>query len=190
MEIDAAAQQFAEAFKILGKVPLLEGVRDRAKRHPANLQKMTVKDLYEGLLPAKRQDGATEICLKDLRLRLRKFSISFYCNIGDITAGQINEFLRSLAVKGRSRNNYRRAIGTLLRYAEIQNAIPHDHIRIRDIDRAIETPRRRQTFTPQEIVQLLKAAQLNANDLGSGINRRYANAQGLLPLLLLGGSPE
>jgi integrase len=120
-------------------------------------------------------------------MRLGKFSEAFHCNISEITADQINEFLRNLKSKGRSRNNYRRVIGTLIRFAEIKAAVPRGQIQLRDIDRVSETSCRRQVFTPDEMVKLLKAAQCNPENLKPGFNKRYARDQGLLPLLILGG---
>lgn len=186
VEIDTATREYAEARRLLGKVPLLEAVRDYLKRHPANLKKQTVQEIYTALLNAKRKDGVSEIYLKDLSVRLSKFSETFHCNISDITSDQITEFLRSLDVKGRSRNNYRRSIGTLIKFAESKGAIAKGSIALGDIARAKEEFFHVETFTPEEMGKLLKAAQFNTGNLKPGYNLRYAKEQGVLPLLLLG----
>lgn len=187
VEIDTAAREYAEARKILGKIPLLDAVRDFQRRHPASLKKLTVQELYAGLLDAKRKDGLSDVYLKDLSFRLSKFSEAFHCYVSDITADQISTFLRESGASGRNRNNNRRAIGTLIRFAEKKGALPAGEIKMGDVDRVQAPPLRRECFTPEEMVKLLKAAQPNLENLKPGFNRRYATEQGLLPLLLLGG---
>jgi integrase len=187
IELDVAAREYAEAKEILGKLSLVDASREYMKRHPTALKQMTVPDLLAELLKDKRADGASEVYLKDLELRLGKFADAFQLNVSALNAELINEFLRNLKSGGRSRNNYRRAIGTLLKYGETKKAAPRDFIDLNEIARAKEAEFEIEIFSSDEMVKLLKAAQVNPEALKPGFNRRYAAGQGLLPLLLLGG---
>lgn len=186
LEIDAAAREYAEARKLLGATPLLDAVRGYLKRHPSNLKRMTVAEATEGLIAAKRKDGLSAEYLKDLSVRLGVFEESFRCEISAITPAQVNEFLRALEVGGRSRNNYRRAVGTLIRFAEKSGALVKDSLPLDEIDLAREDQFDVEIWTPEEMAKLLSAAQLNPENLKPGYNRRYAAQQGILPLLVLG----
>jgi integrase len=193
VEMDTAAKEYVDAKKILGSLSLIEAAKEYAKRHPATMKKTLVSEAYRNLVKDKRADGASEVYLKDLEIRLGKFSESFGGYVSDLDAEKINEFLRSLhsdeknKIGARSRNNYRRAIGTLIHYAEAKNALPRDSIRLKDIIRVNEAQSDVEIFTPDEMIKLLSAAQLNPENLKPGFNRRYASGPGLLPRLLLGG---
>jgi integrase len=186
IEIDAAAREYAEARRMLGQTSLLDAVRDYAKRHPANLKPMTVTALVDELIAAKRKDGLSAEYLKDLSVRLGVFREAFQSDVSAITVAQINEFLRSLDVGGRSRNNYRRAIGTLIKFAEKYGALLKGSLPLEEIDLAREEQFDVEIWTPAEMAKLLTAAQLSPVNLKPGFNRRYAANQGILPLLVLG----
>jgi integrase len=190
--LDIVAREYADAVKLLRGHSLLDAVKDFSKRHPADLQQKTVQEVLKELIEAKTADGASGVYLKDLNFRLGKFSDAFHCNVTDLTTDEINQFLRNLqagenGVGNRSRNNYRRAIGTFIRFAETTKAIVRDEIILREIIRPKNEQFEIDIFTPDEMVKLLVAAQLNPEALKPGYNRRYAQGQGLLPLLVLGG---
>ncbi|MCI0536846.1 MAG: hypothetical protein L0Z50_16635 [Verrucomicrobiales bacterium] len=172
--------------KILGGDKILEAAKFYAKRHPQDLPSKTVTDVYNELLDAKAKDGASDVYLRDLRYRLARFSAAFRCSFANVTAREINDFLRSLEVTGRSRNNYRTSILTLFSFAESSGYLPKDHVDINDVSRAKEANSAIEIFTPDEMVKLLAAAQLNPDDLQPGWNIRYATTQRLLPFLALG----
>ena len=188
LPLDIATAQFAEAHKRLAGRSLLEAVDFFVKRHRTKVSDKTVADVVEELKAAKKNDGAAKVYLNDLDTRLGRFATSFRCQLGSLGAVEINAFLRGLEkCGGRSRNNYRAAIATLFKFAEGQTYLPKDHIDFDDVAKAKEREFDIEIFTPQEMVKLLLAAQVNAGDLPNGYNRRYAEGQGLLPLLVLGG---
>ena len=187
LALDIAAAQFAEAHRRIAGRSLLEAVDFFVKRNPARLPSKTVEEAVKEIKAAKTADGASEIYLKDLDFRLGKLAESFHCQLATISAVEINAFLRALKCGGRSRNNYRAAIATLFNFAERQKYLPKGHVDFDDVDKAKEGVFEIEIFNTAEMVKLLKAAQFKPDDLPNGFNRRYAEGQGLLPLLVLGG---
>src|SRR4030095_13692603 len=86
----------------------------------------TAAELINELLEVKEADGASERYLSDLRSRLTQFSNSFDGKpVADITAQQIDEWLRSLSDKetGKrlspvTRNNFRRVLIVAFNFAK------------------------------------------------------------------------
>lgn len=185
--LELVAAQFAEAHSRLAGRSLIGAVDYFMKRNPVTLPRRTVKEVYEELWKAKEADGVSAIYVKDIKFRLRKFSDNFGGQIADVSAAQINEWLRALKCGPRGRNNYRLAIGTLFKFAASLDYIPKDHVDMERVARARETQTEIEIFSSEEMMKLLIAAQLDPATLKVGFNLRYATSPGLMPLLLLGG---
>ena len=185
--LELAAAEFAEAKARLGKRSLAEAVNFFLRHCPASMPSKTVTEVVNELVAAKEADGASEIYLKDLNFRLGKLKERFHTQITDLTAGDLNVFLRELKGSGRGRNNYRNAIGTLIKFAETSGYITKNHLDFTAVARAKELHTEISIFRAKEMSALLTAAQLNPKDLKPGYNLRYAEGQGLLPFLVLGG---
>lgn len=185
--IEVASAQFAEAHQKLAGRSLSEAVTYFIRHNPATLPSKTVTEVFQELLAAKTADGASAVYLKDLDFRLGKFADAFQCPIGSVAASDINAFLRALECSGRSRNNYRLAIGTLFKFAEASGYLPKAQIDFSTVARAKETEGEIEIFTTREMSALLAAVRLDPENLTPGFNRRYAAGPGLLPLLILGG---
>lgn len=186
LTLELAVMQFAEAHQKLGGRSLAEAVNFFVRRHPATLPHKTVAEVVNVMLAAKEADGLEGVYLKDLKMRLGKFAKSFQCQIADVSEAQINEWLRSLSSGPRSRNNYRLVIGTLFKFAVSAGFLPKDHLDYDKVTKAKEEHAAIEIFKPAELVKLLNAARLDAGNLKPGMNRRYAEGPGLLPLLVLG----
>jgi integrase len=156
--LEMAAMQFAEASKILDGGSLLEAVKFYAKHHPAKMPRKTPAEVTGELEKAKQADGMSRDYLKDLRLRLKRFSDYFPCQLSEIAAPQIEDFLRSLELSGRSRNNYRRTIGTLLKFAQARRYLPKGETEIDNVSRAKQAVGDIGIFTPKEMATLLESA--------------------------------
>jgi integrase len=185
--LDLAAERYAAAISRLGEVPLPDAVEFYLRKHPTAMPRKRVSDAAREMIEAKRTDGASTIYLRDLEFRMQRFADAFKCTVAGVTAPLLNEWLRGLDCSGRSRNNYRATVGTFINFCEAQGWLPKDHIDFSKIAKAQEEQTEIDIFTPKEMMALLKAAQLNPDDLDPGFNRRYASRQGLLPLLVLGG---
>jgi integrase len=185
--LEVATAQFADAHQKLGGRSLAEAVTFFTRHNPTTLPLRTVTEVLKEMLAAKAADGASAIYLKDLDFRLGKFAEAFQCQVGGVSAGEVNAYLRSLQCSGRSRNNSRLAIGTLFKFAEASGYLTKGHLDLSAVARAKENESEIEIFTVKEMSVLLAAAQLDPQNLTPGFNRRYATAPGLLPLLVLGG---
>ena len=86
---------------------------ERVRRHG-----ITVAQLVDEMLEAKRRDGRSEVYLRDLRNRLNKFAQDFgHRPITGITVDELDNWLRALPYSPQSRTNYRTIIGVLFSYA-------------------------------------------------------------------------
>jgi integrase len=185
--LDLAANQFAEAHKRLEGRNISEAVEFYLKRHPTKLPSKTVTEAIEEFIEFTRKGGASDVYLKDLDFRLGKFSEANHCQIASVAATEINAFLRSLDCSQRGKANYKASIRTLFKYAIREKWLPKDHIDWQDVDTIRVGAPEIEIFTVEEMNKLLRATRQNPAGLTSGFNLRYANGQGLLPLLVLGG---
>jgi len=167
--LEMAAIEFAAAFKLLeGSTSVLDAVRSFVKTHPPRMPRKAVPEVVVELLDAKTADGASDVYVKDLRLRLKKFVDKFPGQISLITTSEVDEFLRTLIVKGngqhahklsgRSRNNYRRAIGTLFKFAQGRGFLAKGELPVTAVARAKVVEGEIEIFTVEEMTRLLQHA--------------------------------
>src|SRR5882762_1557773 len=91
----------------------------RIRRHG-----ITVAQLANEVIEAKRKGRRSEVYLRDLRYRLAIFSRDFGDRpIAGITVEELDNFLHALPYSPQSRKNYRTIIGLLFRYAENRGII-------------------------------------------------------------------
>jgi len=159
VDLETATKEYAEARAILRGASLLEAARIHAQRQHHLVETKTVTEVVAGLVQQKMEKGRDEVYVKDLRLRLNRFAKSFNCPISSITTQQIEAFLLSLKLSGRTQNNFRRIIGTLFRFAIKRGWLPKDHPGVTVVELATEQPNEIQIFTPCEMSKLLMAAQ-------------------------------
>src|SRR5438309_2578708 len=76
-----------------------------------------------------------------------------------VTTAEIEDFLRSLELSGRSRNNYRRAIATLFYFAEKRGYVVKGAAQVDSVAIAKEDDSAIEIFTPQELARVLERAE-------------------------------
>jgi integrase len=192
--LDVVASQYAQAYKILEGRDIIEAARFYAKRHPSMMPQKTVPEVIKELLVAKDRDGVSDVYLKDLKGRLGRFEKKFKGLISLVTEAEIATFLRELEnhdkknpgtlkpLSGKSRNNYRRAIGTLFKFAEARGFLPRGVVEFKSVAMAREDHTDIEIFRPAELVLLLE----NANpalipflSIGAFAGLRHAELQRL-----------
>src|ERR1051326_1844832 len=110
-----AIEAYTRARNKLQKASLNDAVDFFLRHNPTDLPAKTVKEVADEVLEAKRQDRFSDAYLKDLNTRLPRIAAAFTVPIGQVTQGQITDWLRSLPGSMRSRMNYRRLTVTLTR---------------------------------------------------------------------------
>jgi integrase len=181
-QLDIAAREYAAAKGMIGKSTLTEAVDFFVKRNPTSRPHKTVAEVAAEMIEAKKADGVGVAYIRDLTWRLGKFADAFHCDVEDVGVVELNGFLRN-AAQGRNRNNYRGIIRTFFRFAVAQGYLAKDHIEFETaIPKASEGQMEIDIFTPEQMIRLLEAAQVNEDQ---GFNNRYPR-HGMVPFLALG----
>jgi integrase len=156
--IEVAAAEYAHAKRLLGETSLIQAVEYFIKQHPIKIPPRELEVVINDLLEAKRQDGVSQAYLKHLRYDLEKFNKAFQCPIGSVTGNQIDEWLRSLGVAPRTRNNLRNSVQTLFNFAKARRYLPRDHDELASVAVAKDNGGAIEIFTPTELGELLAQA--------------------------------
>jgi integrase len=132
---------------------------ERVRRHG-----ITVTQLTNEILEAKRRDGRSEVYLRDLRYRLKRFVQDFGSRpIAGITVDELDNWLRALPYSPQSRTNYRTIIGLLFSYAESRGIVDRNLISRTAKPKLVEGPP--EIFTVDELRALLESAIRVASDV-------------------------
>ena len=140
VSIEMAALHFAEAHRILKGASLVHAAEFYMKHHSDNFPKKTVAEVVDEFVETKEVDGVSDVYLKDLRGRLKRFKGSFgSTRISLVTTADIEKFVREVKVVEKKdgngnvmyrpaspklRNHHRAGIGTLFYFAEARGYIP------------------------------------------------------------------
>lgn len=122
-----AARQFADAYTLLdGRGTLDEAVRYfLAERKKAQLPAVKLPDLVETFLKSIKDQKKSRRYTLDMQARLHKAAETFTGFVADIHAKDINRWLQDMKqTSGRTKNNYRSALATLLSFARQEGYLP------------------------------------------------------------------
>jgi integrase len=155
-----AVERFAKAQAILGDVSPVDAAEFYAKRHPKNLTPKTVGQVVDELTQAKTEAGRSRVYISDLRYRCGRFSDAFRCDLVDVTGDLIEDFLQSLKLSARSRNNFIRAIRTLVEFAIRKRYLPKDWEELDALERHTEASETIALFTPGELRTILARTRI------------------------------
>ncbi len=148
-----------EAQKILApyQVSVLEAAREYVKRKELITKSRTVQNAVTELLAAKQADHLRPRYLKDLRVRLTRFSESFKDRkLADITTGEIDSWLRSLRVAPLTRNTFRTRLSVLFEYARTCGWVEKNPI---NEVRKVKVPETLPgILEPEQVARLLESA--------------------------------
>jgi integrase len=126
---------------------------ERVRRHG-----VTVAQLANEVLDAKRRDGRAPMYLADLRKRLTRFCQDFGDRpIASITVEELDDWLRALPLSPKSRANYRANVGVLFSYATKRRILDMNPILHTEKPKLIDSPP--DIFTVNELRALLYEAQ-------------------------------
>jgi integrase len=132
---------------------------ERVRRHG-----ITVAQLVNEVLEAKRRDGRSEVYLRDLRYRLNKFVEDFGQRpIAGMTVDELDNWLRGLPYSPQGRTNYRTVIGLLFSYADSRGIVERNPISRTAKPKLIDSPP--EIFTVDELRALLESANRVAPDV-------------------------
>ena len=157
--IEAGASQHADAVKRLRGVSVAQAVEFYLRHHEGVSAAREVPEVAKELLASKRVDKLSARYLKQLEYDLKRVATQFPGRIGDMTGRQIDDWLRSLAVAPRTRNNLRSSIAALFTFAKGRKYLPKDNDELDAVPVAKANDEEIQIFTPEEMAELLAVAR-------------------------------
>jgi integrase len=126
--------------------------------------KISVSQLADEVLNAKRKDGMSQDYLSDLKLRLARFSQDFGDRpIASVTVEEIDDWLRNLQGSPKSRANYRANVGVMFSYAAKRRMIDSNPVAHTAKPKLIDTSP--EIFAVDELRALLDAATRTGADV-------------------------
>jgi integrase len=126
--------------------------------------KVTVSQLADEVLEAKRRDGMSKDYLRDLRSRFARFCSDFGNQpVAAITVEEIDNWLRDLPLSPQSRVNYRSVVGVLFSHATKRGLIDVNPITRTAKPKRVNTAP--EIFTVDELDALLSAGSRTAPDV-------------------------
>ena len=126
--------------------------------------KVTVLQLADEVLKAKRKDGMSADYLSDLGLRLRRFCQDFGNRpIAAITVEEIDNWLRDLEGSPKSRANYRANVGVMFSYAAKRRMIDSNPVSYTAKPKLVD--KAPGIFAVDDLRSLLEAATRIAHDV-------------------------
>jgi len=164
--LEAACRDYAEAFKLLGGVPLLAAAREYGTRHDTKVAPKLIQEVVNEFMAAKEAGRSTRLrgngrnvsdkYLYQLRLKLNDFAGSVKGLIANVTAEAINNYVHNMKqTSGRTKNNYIQAINVLFEFARKQRYVPRDFAVIDEVEVAAEEDFEIEIFSPKELKLLL-----------------------------------
>jgi integrase len=119
--------------------------------------KVTVAELSDEVVEAKRKDGRAPMYVADLKKRLARFCADFGERpIAGVTVEELDDWLRGLDCSPKTRMNFRANVGVLFSYAEQRRMIDTNPILRTARPKLADNPP--EIFTVEELSGLLSAA--------------------------------
>ena len=156
--LHVAIEEYAAARSHLRDESILSAVKAHARRS-GNHHDKPVGEIVAELLDDKKQNGASVRYIQSLRSHLTRFAAAFRCNIGSVTAKLVEQWLASLKVGPRARNNNRMSVVTLFHYARKHGYLPKNEPTEADaVDKAKDRGGKIEPLKPQQMARLMAKA--------------------------------
>jgi integrase len=119
-KLHVMAIECSERLKFYGQT--LAGATDYYVRHAeAAKSSCTVEEITDMLLTVKKTDGKSAGYLKAMRAIFKRFTGAFAGRlVAEITAAEIDDWLRSIPLEPLTRNNHRRVVSMMFSYAMLR----------------------------------------------------------------------
>jgi len=157
--LSSAIHEYVAARQKLHGASIGEAAEFFSRYNLPDVPRKTVAEIAKEIVEAKRRDGCSQEYIKDLNKRLPHVASAFPGPISQVTRLQLEEWLRSLAMSPRSRNNYRNAVVMLWRYARQCGYLPRDRSTEADgLPRAKMIDSEIEIFRPKDFVKLISKA--------------------------------
>jgi len=149
-----------KALEPLG-IPLAAAVQDYvALKSKTIITPKRIAEIVEEALARKTADGLSKRYLEMIGSHLRRFAAAFQTNIGSVTTALISQWLDSLKVGPRSRNNFRQSVVTLFHFARSRGyLLKGQSTEADDVEVANDKGGKISVMKPQDLAKLLSKAK-------------------------------
>jgi integrase len=158
MPLDAAAIDYAEARKILQNNSILDAARFYMRHHGQGITGKSVSEAFNAFLEAKSKAQRSAVYLKDIRLRVGNFAKAFSCDVRQLSAQDIAEWLDGQDVTARSINNSALLLRTFFGFCQTRQWLSRDVDLMERVTKRNVAKKDIKIFTPEELRKLLHAA--------------------------------
>lgn len=146
-----------------------KSIRDAADFYIDHLERIrrcnvTVAQLADEVLAAKKRDGLSPLYLTDLRKRLSRFAQDFGSRpIASVTVEEVDDWLRNLDCAPKTRANFRANVGVMFSYAKQRRMIDSNPVEQTSAPKLIDQAP--EIFAVEELTTLLNTATSVAPDV-------------------------
>jgi len=158
MPLDAAAIDYAEARKILKNNSLMDAARFYMRHHGHGITGKSVSEALQAFLEAKSKAQRSDLYLKDIRQRVGAFAKAFSCEVRQLSAQDVADWLEALDVNPRSVNNTALLLRTFFNFCQTRQWLSKDVALMERFTKKNESKKGIEIFTPKELRKLLNAA--------------------------------
>jgi len=158
MPLDAAAIDYAEARKILKNNSLLDAARFYMRHHGHGITGKSVSEAFAAFLEAKTKAQRSPLYLKDIRLRVGTFAKAFFCEVRQLSAQDVADWLEALDVTARTVNNTALLLRTFFGFCQTRQWLSKDVDLMERVTKKNQAKQDIEIFTPSELRKLLHAA--------------------------------
>jgi integrase len=136
-------------------------IDDAINAHAATIERrnrsVTINKLVDEFIENRRAKGKSEIYIRDLRTRLRRFKSSMGHRItADITSGDVDHWIQSLNVGPQTQNNFRAVLSAMWTFAVRRGYAGTNVIQL--VDKTSVVRDYIPTFSVEHLTRLLSAA--------------------------------
>lgn len=158
----SAIEEYVRAREILGDIPLVTAVQEFMRQNDGVTLGVTVPQVCEEMLEAKRQDNVSRVHLIQLKGQFKMISSQFPGPILHVKSQQIDEWLRGTGYAASSRNNLLQCIKGLFNFGRQRNYLPKSEITEASRLSKVKVPAKdNEIYTPDQFEKLLRATPVD-----------------------------
>ncbi len=158
MPLDVAAIDYAEARKILKNNSLQDAARFYMRHHGHGITGKSVSEAFAAFQEAKEKAHRSRVYLKDIKHRVGGFAKAFSCEVRQLSAQDVADWLEDLDVTPRSINNTALLLRTFFGFCQTRQWLSKDVDLMERVTRKNQAKNDIEIFTPPELRKLLDAA--------------------------------
>lgn len=158
MPLDAAAIDYAEARKILKNNSLLDAARFYMRHHGHGITGKSVSEAFTAFQEAKEKAHRSAVYLKDIKHRVGAFAKAFSCEVRQLSAQDVADWLEDLDVTPRSINNTALLLRTFFGFCQTRQWLSKDVDLMERVTKKNDAKKDIEIFTPSELRKLLHCA--------------------------------